>query len=127
MLKVGSIKRRKNGKDWDIQKEFYGQGDIFKDEEAFLSRPDDPCYVPELTDRVYTRNDILKICKGNEELATDLFNELDWQHPESLLEDWEVNGEWNWCKRDNEYNPYNYCCDCMYFEDEHCSWKGEEE
>ena len=33
-----------------IQREFYGQGYIVKDEPAFLSQPDRVCYVPELSD-----------------------------------------------------------------------------
>jgi len=39
----------------------------------------------------------LKILAGDEELAETMFEELDWQHPESLLEDWKANGEIAWC------------------------------
>ena len=38
-----------------IQREFYGQGYIVKDEPAFLSQPGRVCYVPELSDSLYTR------------------------------------------------------------------------
>lgn len=45
-----------------IQREFYGQGYIVKDEPTFLSQPDRVCYVPELSDTLYTRRDFLRIC-----------------------------------------------------------------
>ena len=80
-----------------IDRDYYRQGWIFKDEDAFQNRPDDVCYIPELSDEKYTRNDILKIFAGDEELAETMFEELDWQHPESLLEDWKANGEIVWC------------------------------
>lgn len=80
-----------------IDRDYYRQGWIFKDEDAFQNRPDDVCYIPELSDEKYTRNDILKILAGDEELAETMFEELDWQHPESLLEDWKANGEIAWC------------------------------
>ena len=56
-LKVGSYTPPdENGEGEKIVREFYGQGHIFKDEDAFYHRPDDPCYIPELSDTVYTRN-----------------------------------------------------------------------
>ena len=73
------------GKGEIIDRDYYRQGLIFKDEDAFQNRPDDVCYIPELSDEKYTRNDILKILAGDEELAKTMFEELDWQHPESLL------------------------------------------
>lgn len=80
-----------------IDRDYYRQGWIFKDEDAFQNRPDDVCYIPELSDEKYTRNDILKILAGDEELAETMFEELDWQNPESLLEDWKANSEIAWC------------------------------
>ena len=82
-----------NGEGEKIVREFYGQGHIFKDEDAFYHRPDDPCYIPELSDTVYTRNSILQECNQQDDLAEEVFEALDWQHVSSLLEDWQRNGE----------------------------------
>lgn len=81
-----------------IEREHYSQGMIFKDEEAYKKHPDRVCYVPELSDSTYTRQEFLNLCDGNEEMADELFDNCDWQHPESLIEDWVVNGEWEKCE-----------------------------
>lgn len=41
MLKVGSVEERSNG-ELDIDKEFFGQGYIFKDEDAYRNHKDKP-------------------------------------------------------------------------------------
>ena len=38
-----------------VDRDYYRQGWIFKDEEAFLHDQDQVCYVPELSDEAYTR------------------------------------------------------------------------
>ena len=88
----------KDGK-WKIDRQWYGQGMVFKSWEAYHERPDDPCYVPEGTDSVYSAADFLQMCNGQKEFADELFEGVDWQHPETLLEDWEVNVEWERCER----------------------------
>lgn len=105
-VKAGSVKMEE-GK-LKICKEFYRQGYIFKDEEAYRNRKNEPCYVPELSDTVYTGNDILSMCRGQKEFADEVFDELDWQHPSSLIEDWIVNGEWVECQKCGKY--VNYGC-----------------
>lgn len=92
-----------DGKGEIIDRDYYRQGWIFKDEDAFQNRPDDVCYIPEFSDEKYTRNDILKLLAGGEELAEIMFEELDWQHPETLLEDWKINGEIAWCPHCKKY------------------------
>lgn len=82
MLKVGNY----NPKTGAIERYIYRQGFIFKDEDAFLNRPDDVCYIAELSDETYTKNDILSICKGNEEIASEVFYNVDWQSPEMEIE-----------------------------------------
>lgn len=82
MLKVGNY----NPKTGAIERYLYRQGFIFKDEDAFLNRPDDVCYIAELSDETYTKNDILSICKGNEEIASEVFYNVDWQSPEMEIE-----------------------------------------
>lgn len=82
--------------DWNItklQREFFGQGWVFKDWDAFQNYPDAPCYVPELHDAVYTRNDLTALCNGQEEMAEELFDQLDWQSPSTLMDEWERTGE----------------------------------
>lgn len=117
MRTVGKIK---NG---IIEREYHGQGYIYKNFEAFNSKSDEICYVPELsTDEgetattenttTYNYNDFLELANGfletNEEsrawckennvkaddIATELFHAVDWQHPETLLNEWEMNGSY---------------------------------
>ena len=101
MLKVGKFVpgNEEDGIPDVIEREHYGQGMIVKDEEAFKNRPDDVCYIPELSDSLYTRKCFVELCDSNEEMAEELFECCDWQHPESLMEDWIVNGEWERCER----------------------------
>ena len=94
---VGICKIDQDGNIAELQREFFGQGWIFKDWEAFQNHPDAPCYVPELSDTVYTAEDFLCICNGQRELADQLFNGVDWQHPDSLMEEWMRNNEWVKC------------------------------
>lgn len=49
-LKVGTYVPGTEEKGPVIQRDYYRQGWIFKDEEAFLSHADQVCYVPELSD-----------------------------------------------------------------------------
>lgn len=99
-LKIGSYTPPdEDGNGEKIVREFYGQGMIFKDEEAFFNRSDDACYIPELSDTVYTRNDIMRECNGQEDIAEEVFRTVDWQHISSLLEDWQVNGEIDTCEK----------------------------
>ena len=97
MLKVGSIEENEDG-EYIINKEYYRQGMIFKDEDAYRNHKDKPCYVPELSNTIYTGQDLLDMCYGQKEFADELFEALDWQHPDSVIEDWFVNGEWVICK-----------------------------
>lgn len=95
---VGKCAVDQEGNIIELVREYYNQGMIFKDWDAYQKRPNDPCYVPEMSDTVYTREDFLHLCNEQEEFADELFGGCDWQHPESLFEDWEVNGEWSVCK-----------------------------
>ena len=92
MLKVGSIEEK--GGEYSISREYYRQGMIFKDEDAYRNRKDEPCYVPELSDSVYT----------------ELFEGLDWQHPETLIEDWIRNEEWVVCEGCGKLVDYGDGC-----------------
>lgn len=52
--RIGVCITDKNGRVVKIEKEFFRQGWIFKDRAAFQEKPEAPCYVPELSDKVYT-------------------------------------------------------------------------
>ena len=82
---IGSISYNVKTKSWDVVKEPTSQGFVFKSEENFREHPGLPCYVPELSDDIYTKNDFLRIARGNHKIAFDLFDMVDWQSPETLL------------------------------------------
>ena len=83
-LMIGSYIPETEDQEAVIDREYYRQGWIFKDEEAFRLHPEQVCYVPELSDEGYTRQDFLAMCNGQEELAEFLFEMVDWQSPETL-------------------------------------------
>ena len=94
-----------------VEKEYGGdglcEGFIFKSEENFYENPNLPCYVPEhsgdavvehtfgrdYTSDFYTKNDFLNITGGNEDEAIALFESVWWQHPETLWDEWDTDGE----------------------------------
>lgn len=102
-IKIGEYTPGTEENEEVIEREYYGQGLIVKDEEAFLNYPDKVCYIPELSEGRYTRNDFLAFCDGQEELARECFYAVDWQHPETWVEEQFVNDEWG------------QCCTCNYF------------
>jgi hypothetical protein len=86
-LKVGKYFPATDETEAVIEREYHGQGHIFKDEEAYEAGLNNVCYIPELSDTVYTHQDFLDVTGGEEALARDLFDHVDWQHPESLAEE----------------------------------------
>lgn len=95
-LKIGSYTPPdENGNGEKMDRKYYRQGYIFKDEEAFYDtkHPDKVCYIPETSDTKYTRNTILRECNYQTKLAEEVFEALDWQHISSLLENWNDNGK----------------------------------
>lgn len=107
-----------------LTRAFYRQGSVFKSFENYLNHPDKPCYVPEFTDNVYTANDFLEYCDGQQDLADELFEGVDWQCLESQAEDWVCNEEWVVCPNCNRFINYaggtgeNTCSKC--------GWKYED-
>jgi len=96
-LKVGEYIPDEHGAFDVIKREFYGKGYIFKDEETFYNHYAEPCYVPELFDMEYTREDIVCLCHGNEFLAEICFDMLNGQIPEVWIRERFANGEWARC------------------------------
>ena len=86
-LKVGTYVPETEDKEAVIQRDYYRQGWIFKDEEAFLSHADQVCYVPELSDGGYTRQDFMDLCNGQEDFAAECFRAVDWQCPETWVDE----------------------------------------
>ncbi len=99
MLQIGKYTAAHAGRPASIQREFYGQGYIVKDEAAYSSHPDQVCYVPELSDTLYTHNDILELCDGQEHLARLCFDCINWQSPETWVDEQFILGEWIRCER----------------------------
>ena len=96
-LKIGSYTPETEDQEAVIDRGYYRQGWIFKDEEAFRLHPEQVCYVPELSDEGYTRQDFLAMCNGQEELAEFLFEMVDWQRPESLKSELLATNEIDFC------------------------------
>lgn len=82
-----------------------GQGEFYKNFQAFEDKSRKVCYVPELSDTSYRYRDFYLLVKNKfEELgvtgdihkvACILFEMVDWQHPETLLEELSDNGEFD--------------------------------
>ena len=79
-------------------------GFFYKNDEAFESG-NGVCYIDEykLKDinekleseeiKGYTRQDFIDICEGNEYHAECLYYEVDWQEPERLFDEWNLDEE----------------------------------
>lgn len=115
-LKVGSYTPSTKERDAVIDREYYRQGYIFKDEEAFLHHPEQICYAPELSDYIYNKQDFLDMCNQQEEFAKECFYAVDWQHPETWVTEQFRDEEWGWCEHchqiyrmDGEQKPCPNC------------------
>ena len=96
MIEIGNRIETPEGVFYEL--EYGGEGNIYKNEDAFLNRPDEVCYIPEYaaedhegwhmpesSDGCFTHNSLLALCKGNEEVCQDLFYSLEWTYPTTLL------------------------------------------
>lgn len=90
------------------------------EEGAYTNRKNEPCYITELSDSVYTE-DFLNICLGKQDLADELFEGVDWQQPETLMEDWLRNNECVICKGCGKLVNYGDGCN-----DKKCPYCGKE-
>lgn len=95
-MKIGYIDINGN-----VNKEFYRQGYIYKDIDAFKNNINEVCYVPELNNYEYKYEDFLNIAEGDKKIATEIFETVDWQCPETVLADWFENGEIARCTKCN--------------------------
>ena len=83
MYAIGSIEYRE-GKPV-IHRESTEQGEVYKNEQNYYFHSEEPCYVPEMSDDIYTGNDFMELAEGNQDIADLLFDMVDWQSPETLM------------------------------------------
>ena len=121
-LKVGTYVPETEENEAVIKREYYRQGGIFKDEKAFLSHADQVCYVPELSDGAYTRQDFMALCNGQEDFATECFRAVDWQCPGTWVDEQYREDEWGYCPVCGKiYDMAGEVCACPV-----CGWNPEE-
>lgn len=86
-----------------VELEWSGQGYIYKNFEAFKNKTEEICYIPEYgvdeEDNIevsYTYNDFIELAKGietdeftPEQIAISLFETVDWQSVETLLNEYD--------------------------------------
>ena len=121
-LKVGTYVPETEEKEAVIQREYYRQGWIFKDEAAFLFHADQVCYVPELSDGGYTRQDFMALCNAQEDFAAECFRAVDWQCPETWVDEQYREDEWGYCPVcEMIYDMAGEVCACPV-----CGWNPEE-
>jgi len=112
-LLIGNYMPETDDTEAAIDRGYYRQGFIFKDEDAFLHCPDKVCYVPELSDVAYTRQDFLNMCNGQEKFARECFYAVDWQSPETWIDEQYRNNEWQYCPHCNKiYDMAGEACAC---------------
>lgn len=89
------------------------QGMVYKNSKAFYKKLNEVCYVPELDEdnSGFTYEDFLNLTGGNEKIATQLFESVDWQSPGTLLDEWFAEGEVYECNNCN-HMFFSYGVDC---------------
>lgn len=112
--KIGECIVNYEGTLLELRKRYFRQGWVFKDYYAFHNEPRRPCYVPELDEAVYTKEDFLNMCNGQEEIAELVFEAVDWQHPETYLDEQYREGELDVCEQCGKIFE-SYCAEkCPY-------------
>lgn len=81
----------------EFKRSYYRQGWIFKNTYAFKNEPKKPCYVSELSNSIYSREDFLNICNVQADIAEVVFEAVDWQHLETYLDEQYAIGEMTIC------------------------------
>lgn len=101
---IGKCEIDENGEIVNLEREYFRQGFIYKNSNAYHNDKSAICYVPELSYSAYTGQDFLDMCNGQPEIADQVFAAVDWQHPETYLDEqgydelWQCKcGKWYWC------------------------------
>jgi len=115
-LFIGSYTPATENSDEVIERGGTEQGMVFKDEDAFLNHTDKVCYIPELHDTTYTRQDFLDECGGRADFAALCFEAVDWQSPSTWVQEQFTEGEWGDCDKcgwfyDLYNKPDGYKCE----------------
>ena len=84
---IGSIKYNVETGEYDIERGPTKQGFVFKSVKNYKLHDNEPCYVPELYDSIYSRKHFLLLGNEQEDVADLLFEQVDWQSPETLLDE----------------------------------------
>jgi hypothetical protein len=95
---IGELNLDRDGNILSIKRGASEQGYIYKNYNAYLNDKSAVCYVAELSDCLYTGQDFLDMCNGQEEIADQVFEAVDWQSPETYLQE--------------QYDEELYECDC---------------
>ena len=83
-----------------MPQDWIGQGYGYKDNDFDWNNGDATLiiYIPEYAynednvvkrEDAYSKQDFIEICDGDEEKALYIFDTVDWQFPENLIDDWE--------------------------------------
>lgn len=70
-----------------VGRSWSGLGWVYKNPETFYHAPSELCYVPEDLDGAYTANDFLELSQGQPEIAEEMFQSVEWEHPETWLDE----------------------------------------
>lgn len=81
----------------EFKRSYYRQGWIYKNPYAFKNEPKKQCYVPELSNIIYTREDFLNMCNNKADIVEIVFEAVDWQQPETYLDEQYAAGEMTIC------------------------------
>jgi hypothetical protein len=95
--------------DGTIEKGQTDNGWVYKDYTAFEEKSNNICYLPEYGETLedgYTYHDFLGIAQEflddnpevegweTQDIAQNLFDLVDWQHPKTLRDEWEIKGSY---------------------------------
>lgn len=86
-----------------VKPEWIGQGYGYKSDKPWkLMKNVDVVYIPEYgfdsdenISELYTKSDFIDLANGNEKFAETIFDNVDWQFPETWLDEYE-NGRHCW-------------------------------
>lgn len=87
---IGELELDAEGNIVKLERHWFQQGYIYKNPNAYFDDKSAVCYVPELSDSLYTGQDFLDMCNGQPEIADHIFDAVDWQNPETYLDE-----QWN--------------------------------
>lgn len=68
----------------------------YKDHEVYTNESETVCYIPENAESIddcYSRNDFIKLCGGDEIKAHMVFDICSWEHPATVLSQWDSEDE----------------------------------